>query len=106
MADANQPNGEPVKRDQSPMEKHLQTILNALAVALIVWLGSSVTTSGQVTARLEERLESMAREMQLMRSHLENQYTRREMDRDLEVIHETLRNHERRLMHLEGTRSQ
>jgi endo-1,4-beta-D-glucanase Y len=53
------------------LERHLQTILSAVALAIMLWVGSSITQTRESLARLDERVagvqERLARLEQLER---------------------------------------
>lgn len=52
---------EETKARQSALERHAQTVLTAVAVAVLAWVGISVTESREVNARLDERTAGMER---------------------------------------------
>lgn len=86
---------------QGPMERHIQTVAAGVVVAILIWVGATLNTSTQQTARLEERLSSLFREVQMLREQLGNQYTRRDAERDLSAIHARLDNQQHRIERLE-----
>lgn len=88
--------------ETSPMERHIQTIVAGVAVAILIWVGATLNTATQQTARLEERLSSLFREVQMLREQLGNQYTRHDAERDLSIVRARLEDQQRRLERLES----
>lgn len=86
----------------SNTERHIQTIAAGVALAILIWVGTSVTESTQQTARLEERLSSLFREVQMLREQLGNQYTRRDAERDFLSVRNRLDDQQRRIERLES----
>ena len=90
---------------QSPMERHIQTVAASIVVAILIWVGATLNTSNEQAARLEERLSSLFREVQMLREQLGNQYTHRDAERDLSAIQARLDEQDKRLIILERTRA-
>lgn len=85
----------------SAMERHVQTILAGIITILLSWVGVTLTDSTSNIARLEERLVSLGREVQMLRNQLGNQYTHRDAEKDLAAIRIRLNEHQERISQLE-----
>lgn len=86
-------------------ERHLQTALMTVAVALIAWVGSSLLALLTSVARFEVKMDAfqgdIAKQAQAMHTLAQNSATKAEHDRDMVRVGETLTDHEQRIRRLE-----
>ena len=78
----------------SVTEKHIQTIMAAIIIGLITWVGVSVTGNAELLATLTERSFHQGTQIEEMRTQLQeatkNRFTRADADRELGVINRRL----------------
>lgn len=53
-----------------PVERHLQTIMGAVLVGLVFWVGTTLSTAETQMAVLEERVVTLASEVHALRSQV------------------------------------
>lgn len=87
---------------RTAMERHAQTILTGVITILLAWVGLTLTDSANQIARLEERLVSLGREVQMMRNQLNNQYSYRDAERDFSAIRAQIKSNSDRITRLES----
>jgi hypothetical protein len=59
------------KERAAPMERHLQTVIGAVLIGLVFWVGSTLTTTQTQMAVLQSKLTSLAEEVAKMRHKVE-----------------------------------
>jgi len=84
------------------MERHAQTVLTGAMTLLLAWVGITLTDSSNQIARLEERLVSLGKEVQLVRDQLNNQYSYRDAERDLSAIRAQIKSNSDRISRIES----
>lgn|SRR5690554_1456766 len=87
---------------KTTMERHAQTVLVFIITGLLAWVGVNLINQGQAIVRIEEQMRVMHQEIQMLRGQLNNQYTHRDAERDLNVLRTRLDEHHTRLERLEG----
>lgn len=92
--------------NRSMFERHLQTAIQVVLVALILWSGSQLVQIGQQSAVLEERLTTQAEQLSELRRELKEWsdlfYRRTDAERELDQIESRIDNLDRRVSSLEG----
>ena len=82
-------------------ERHIQTIGAAVIIALVLWVGDSVSTNTASLATLAERSKNQTSEITEMKQALAasniSRYTRDDANRDLGVINGRLNALEQRM---------
>lgn len=58
-------------------ERHLQTGLAVVLIGFVGWVGVTVSQNSTLTARLDERMAAMSREMQALRESVKIQMSDR-----------------------------
>lgn len=88
------------------VERHIQTILAALLIGLVGWVGITVYQTGVTVARLEERVGYMAIQIQAldvkMNAAASGRYSASDAARDFVHVNERLKDHDKRIRTLEG----
>ncbi len=51
---------------RSGLERHLQTFIGALLIALVLWVGASINEQGKEIARLQERVATLVERIALL----------------------------------------
>lgn len=98
------------QKDMKPsvFERHMQTGIQLLLVALIIWAGTALVSLGQQSAVLEERITSQAMTLQEMRQELrswsDTYYRKSDARRDLDDIEGRINNLDSRVTAIEGER--
>lgn len=82
----------------SVLERHAQSGLQILIVALIGWFGVSVTATRETVARLDERLAAMERRFEELSA---GRYSSADASRDQTWVQRQFADHEERLRRLE-----
>lgn len=97
------------KRDRRPtMERHIQTFLLALVVALICWVGDRLITVSDTQIAMKASVEvagdkvaALNKDVADLRGQLREFYLRSEAERTNDDIYGWLRRHDERLIKLE-----
>lgn len=92
----------------SVFERHMQTGIQVLLVALIIWAGAQLVSLGQQSLVLEERLANQGLTLMEMREELrswgDTYYRRVDAKRELNEIEGRIDNLNSRVSALEGVR--
>ena len=80
------------------MEKHIQTTIGAVMVALLMWVGYSISEMSKSVARLEVQVDNLQQEVKRLQG---DRYTKADSARDLGAVYKTLEDHTERLRSLE-----
>lgn len=92
----------------SVFERHMQTAIQVLLVALILWAGTELVQIGRQSAVLEERLATQGLTLQQMRQELrswnDTYYRKADAQRELDEIENRIDNLHDRVSALEGVR--
>lgn len=90
----------------SRFERHLQTGIQIILVALLAWAGMELVNLGKSTAVLQERLVYQGRQITDLRAELrdwsEVYYRQSDANRDLDAISERISGLDERVAVLEG----
>lgn len=93
--------------DRNVFERHLQTGVQLILVALVLWAGSQLVAIGQQYAVLEERITAQGALLTELRAELkewgELYYRRSEARRELDAIEDRIRSLDGRVSALEAT---
>lgn len=98
----------PQEQDVKPsvFERHMQTGIQVLLVALILWAGTELVQIGRQSAVLEERLATQGLTLQQMRQELrgwsDTYYRKADAQRELDEIENRIDNLNGRVSALEG----
>lgn len=87
---------------RSALERHAQTVILAIIVGLMSWVGVSITQTRETMVRLEERVGALSTLVDELRRSANGAYTRAEADRDFGRITGRVDDIERRLRNVEG----
>lgn len=85
---------EPMQARPSALERHAQTALSAVVVALVLWIGQAVSQQGQTIVRLETQVTSL---QQVISSDNRNRYSADRAHAELALRDNRLGQLERRL---------
>lgn len=92
--------------ERSAFERHFQTGVQLLVVALLVWAGRELVALGQSSAVLEERLAAQGAMLSEMREEMANMsdvyYRQSDAQRDLNAIERRIEQLRSRVDSLEG----
>jgi len=92
---------EAIEHKSGITERHIQTIGAAIIIALVLWVGNSVSTNTAALATLAERSKNQTSEITEMKQALAasniSRYTRDDANRDLGIIHGRLKALEQRV---------
>jgi len=58
---------------RSPVERHLQTGIQAVLVVLVIWVGNSVIANLELVTRLEERVAAMGAKITSLEAKINGQ---------------------------------
>lgn len=93
---------------RSVLERHIQTAIQVLAVALLMWAGKALLDLSQTVAVLEERITAQGATLIDMRSDMRDMsdtyYRKAEAQRDLDAIERRIGRLDGRVSQLEGDR--
>lgn len=93
---------EPSMRDRRPtLERHIQTILTALVIAAITWVGVSITAMREQAAALNERVVYLTQAVDRMEQRLAGSLSAPELQRAFEIRDQRIDDHETRLRVIE-----
>lgn len=96
------------ENQRSVLERHIQTAIQVLAVALLMWAGKALLDLSQTVAVLEERITAQGATLIDMRSDMRDMsdtyYRRTEAQRDLDAIEQRIGRLDGRVSQLEGDR--
>ncbi len=100
----------PGERDMKPsvFERHMQTAIQVVLVALILWAGTELVQIGRQSAVLEERLATQGLTLQQMRQELrtwnDTYYRKADAQRELDEIESRIDSLNSRVSALENAR--
>jgi hypothetical protein len=98
----------PDRRKQGAMERHIQTILLAVATSALIALGTFTYRAAETFARLDQRLISMGEDLsaasQAIEKLADTAETKANHERDMALADSRLMDHEDRLRRIEGAR--
>lgn len=89
------------RESRSVLERHVQTIIGAVVVGLLGWVGITLQDMTASVARLEEKVAGLERQLMHLQSQTADRYTRQDAVRDLTVMRKILDDHAERLKDLE-----
>lgn len=96
------------RRKQGAMERHIQTMLISLLTAAVIALATFTYQAGQTFARLDERLNTMGRDLSTTTNAIEKlagaAETKADHDGDMQIIDLRMVDHENRLRRIEEQR--
>jgi hypothetical protein len=96
------------RRKQGAMERHIQTILLAVATSALIALGTFTYNAAETFARLDQRLISMGEDLsaasQAIEKLADTAETKANHERDLALTNARIGDHEDRLRRIEGSR--
>lgn len=70
------------RRAGSVMERHTQTLLTGVALALLLWVGLTLNENSKTIARMDQRLISVEKQLGEVKAASQGNYTRREAEQD------------------------
>lgn len=86
---------------RSNFERHLQSGLAVLLIGLVAWVGVSVSSGREATARLEEKVVYLTEQIREMRIRLDDGPTRADVESNKRILED----HENRIRALENPRN-
>jgi len=90
----------------SVFERHLQTAIQLILVALLAWAGLKLVELGENSARLQERLTYQGEQISFLRRDLREwsnlYYTKADAEREIGALQSDVRDLKRRVTALEG----
>jgi hypothetical protein len=89
-------------KEMNPIERHLQTVLQAVAVAMLLWAGTSIQDAREKIARMEERISEFR--VQLTAAS-DGRYRTNDAARDFAITAAQMNALERRIETLERSRA-
>lgn len=85
-----------------PIERHIQTILTALILAILVWVGSTLIDVSEQQAVQVVQIQALNERIAEMKESTRDRYTRSDASRDKEAMQERMKSFERRLDQVES----
>lgn len=76
----------PSQAQRSSVERHAQTLIGAVMLGLVSWVGYTVTNLNAQFARLDERMAGLERQIDKLEGLADDRYTRREAERSFEAL--------------------
>jgi hypothetical protein len=83
-------------------ERHAQTVLGAVVVAILGWSGFTLNNLSVSVAQLTERVSAIQGNMTILQSQTTDRYTRQDAVRDLGAVQRSLEDHTSRIRALES----
>lgn len=90
-------------RQTTPWERHIQSILTAIVIGLLGWLGFSVTETNQSIAGIQQQLTDFNRRLERTELSVVDRYTASQADRDLLRIEASIERNSLRIRDMEQT---
>jgi len=96
-------------QEKAPFERHVQTVIQVIVIAIVAWVGKTTQDSSIEIARLSERIEGMKSNIKTLSNKVNDRYTSDDAVKDMQIIDrrfqgfgERFERIERRLEKLEG----
>lgn len=89
----------------STLERHAQTLIGLVVAALLGWVGMTVQDLTTTVARMEEKIVSLERQIDILQANTRDRYTKQDASRDLGVVQKMLDDHAERIRRLERSGS-
>lgn len=83
------------------LERHAQTLIGIVVASLLGWVGVTVQDLTTTVARMEEKIVSLERQIDILQSNTRDRYTKQDASRDFGVFQKILDDHAERIRRLE-----